>query len=102
MATRTLDELLADVASLDTLPGHDKKRVQDITGRWDDGIMPSSDELLFIRTAWEKEGAIIVCKHLRNRHCLHKDRQDPVTGAAMCDHIEDQPKCPVYAKEDTE
>ena len=100
MATRTLDELLAAVASLDDLPAHAKKRIQDITGRWDDGIMPSSEELLFIRTAWEKGNAIIVCKHLRNRRCLQKDRQDPVTGAPMCNHIEDQPKCPVYAKGD--
>lgn len=98
MDTQTFDEELEAVSQYEELDKDVKKRVAEIKGRWDNGIIPSGSEQEWIDQLVKKHGAVFVCHYLHNGNCVHKELRDPVKGALPCKRLANQKECEHFMK----
>ncbi len=96
----TLDDRLDTLLDRDDLSNPERAKAFRIWTRWQKGIVPSSTDMHYVEDLWNEKTSVYVCRYLRNKRCLHKERQDPIDGAMACDHLENQTKCRIYGKGD--
>ncbi len=94
----TLEHLFQALLEREDLTNNERAKVEKISGRWDEGIIPAPSDVDWARELITKKTEVHVCKHLKDTTCLHKNRRDPIHGAVPCNFFENQKKCKLFSK----
>lgn len=94
----TLEHLFQELLAREDLSKNDRAKVEKLSGRWDEGIIPNPNTIDWARKLLESKTEIRICKHFKDKMCFHREKRDPIHGAVPCDFMENQKKCKLYQK----